>query len=105
MTAGEDTEDHSAHLSGCSDFRRNSSTFESEQPLISLRNHMACCSIASLRPSLPHGEESHSITRRRSLLVGVAERGSFAWGYASPTSTVEHGVSCRGLVTAVFAAE
>ena len=84
MTAGEDTEDHSAHLSGCSDFRRNSGTFvcdqKSEQPLISLRNHMACCSIASLTPSLPHGEESHSITRRRSLLVGVAERGSFAWG-------------------------
>jgi hypothetical protein len=54
---------------------------------------------------MPHGEESHSITRRRSLLVGVAERGSFAWGYASSTSTVKHGVSCRGLVTAVFAAE
>ena len=41
--------------------------------------------------------------RGRSLLVGVAERGSFACHYSSK-STVEHGISYRVLVTSVFAA-
>ena len=44
----------------------------------------ACCSIASLTPSLPHGEGSQSTTRKRSLLVGVAERGSIRLGLSLP---------------------
>ena len=53
------------------------------RPKLSARHHVpnqSYCFTASLTPSLPHGEGSHSTTRGRSLLAGVAERSSFAWG-------------------------